>query len=434
MTNLTFYQELCDETLDFAESYENLQSRKLILTGVKRVSNLIDQLTIPHRIQRRSINAIGTLIKWVAGNPDHNDYEEMLFKVNQLIESENDQRRINSELSDKILEMTLKINNLIEDRETRLEFLLQRTKHMYEDLQNAIMSLNLARLKIVNLALLTHDETLQIINNDKNDVIIGDIVMNSKINVFLTNDLLIFAIEYPLIKMTCNHYFAKPVIHENKIIKIKNEHVGYCLGIYKNLILCNKTLDYYFCRISYEQDCFNNLILNSSSICNTTTPNSKPIEQIDDGIVLINNAEVIVTEENHIPIKINGTYLITFDSNVTINNMTFENNRGKIIELAKRQRPHQVTYAYHEPSQEDALDILHIQNARKISKLQYETGCQTAIITAIGVLIIILTIFKCYKICQNRTMNIDDEQQKYSEFRAKVESEKQRIRNQEVSN
>lgn len=78
------------------EKYKQIEYRSFGRTqqdiiNENRISNLIEQ-TISHSIQKRSINILGTIIKFITGTPDHDDLIEIKTHLNEIIENNNQQR------------------------------------------------------------------------------------------------------------------------------------------------------------------------------------------------------------------------------------------------------------------------------------------------------------------------------------------------------
>lgn len=75
------------------------------------ISHILKTLQIPAR-HSRSINFLGSALKYVAGTPDRDDYDILLTKQKFLIENNNKQNTINSALQNKIIEIANTINQL----------------------------------------------------------------------------------------------------------------------------------------------------------------------------------------------------------------------------------------------------------------------------------------------------------------------------------
>lgn len=64
------------------------------ITTILKTNNMIEQLK-EHKITKRSIDFLGKIIKYVYGNPDHDDLIAITSTLNKLIEMNNKQIIIN---------------------------------------------------------------------------------------------------------------------------------------------------------------------------------------------------------------------------------------------------------------------------------------------------------------------------------------------------
>lgn len=85
---LTPYQNILN-------SKYNLDSNPEMKILHQKIEILIKQINPVNRF-RRGLNALGTILKWITGTPDHDDEVEIQTRINQLIEGHNKQKIINS--------------------------------------------------------------------------------------------------------------------------------------------------------------------------------------------------------------------------------------------------------------------------------------------------------------------------------------------------
>lgn len=83
----------------------------MVVEQCSEIKRIISTLQVT-KCFARAIDFLGSALKFVAGTPDHDDYELLLTKQNMLIENGNRQTSINSAIQDKINEMTNSINIL----------------------------------------------------------------------------------------------------------------------------------------------------------------------------------------------------------------------------------------------------------------------------------------------------------------------------------
>ena len=114
-----------------------------------------------------------TAIKIIAGTPDFDDFQESKFQQNKLIDANNRQIEINTKISQQIGKLTSTVNSLISakkhteiDSEKLYETLLARNRITINNLQNLILSISLAKVNIVDPAILDDYEINGMVKND----------------------------------------------------------------------------------------------------------------------------------------------------------------------------------------------------------------------------------------------------------------------------
>uniref|UniRef100_A0A0K8WA11 Retrovirus-related Env polyprotein from transposon gypsy n=1 Tax=Bactrocera latifrons TaxID=174628 RepID=A0A0K8WA11_BACLA len=108
---------------------------KPILTSlIKQSKNYLDRIRINSKV-RRSLDFIGSAWKWIAGNPDHADYNILMEKINNVLESNNRQLIINKLTNAKINEVidnTNKISKVVKEKEEVANDLILQIKFKLE--------------------------------------------------------------------------------------------------------------------------------------------------------------------------------------------------------------------------------------------------------------------------------------------------------------
>lgn len=74
-----------------------------------------------------------------------------------------------------------------------------------------------------------------------------------------------------------------------------------------------------FCKIANKTTCAQELVSGTIAHCETQFNQLEPVVEIDDGLVIVNDATVIIKETNDMEKRINGTYLLTFENTIHIN-------------------------------------------------------------------------------------------------------------------
>ena len=140
-TNLTLYDSIIDETIKLTEIFPKTHMKKILENNIDQIDTPLSTLRTHHR-QARSINFIGTTIK---GTPDFDDFQEVKFHQNQLIEPHNRQIEINTIINQQMQTLTSTINSIISSKklneiysEKLYETLLARNRITISNLQNLI--------------------------------------------------------------------------------------------------------------------------------------------------------------------------------------------------------------------------------------------------------------------------------------------------------
>lgn len=335
-TNLTEYREIVNENEDYLNKQTDTTWRHSILKQqTDEISHIIKTLEIPRRIAR-SINILGSALKIIAGTPDHDDYELLSTKTNMLIENGNRQTNINSVLQDRINVITNQINilrnnfqNNLATNESKLgmlsQFLINRNYHIINHLKTISLSIILARSNIINPLLLDDIEIKHIIDLDKMPISINNLFTVTKIKVFQSNDVIRYILKIPQVENFCELVTVYPVIQKNKIIRLDTNQAAKCENYTQPLTACNLTSTFNICRPSFSK-CISQILNHDKATCPTeTTHHLPPIQEIKDGIIILNNVpETNITEQHTITVK--GTFLLLFNKQIQINNTLYKSN------------------------------------------------------------------------------------------------------------
>lgn len=93
---------MLQESIDFISKFADAPMyRDILKLQHEEIAHILRTLEIPRR-HVRSLDFLGSALKFIAGNPDHDDYELLLTKQHFLIENNNKQNKINSVLEQQI--------------------------------------------------------------------------------------------------------------------------------------------------------------------------------------------------------------------------------------------------------------------------------------------------------------------------------------------
>jgi hypothetical protein len=362
---------------------------------------------------KRSIDIIGKTWKWIAGNPDHEDFEIIESKINNVLKNNNNQVIINNiqnERINNITNITNKILSLIQ-KENRfsdqIAYQLQyRLKLIKEELINIRYAIHWAKLGIINSLILSKKEikiTLETLDKENIPYNTPEEALDFATIKIISSTSLLFYITY--IPLTTKEIYSKLLLKSIKRKNIVNEILfdnilknnENIFGIKKicksinNLTICNQNniVDI------KNSTCIPNMLKSLNSSCNVINNQHIPtIDEISQGILLLNQFNGIVEIEK-IPHHLNGTFLIKFHNcTVTANGQLF---------ISKEQSYLQVLPAILQPStsQKELRELLslemmkeiQINNTKTIALLQTEKNLhQTISYSLITTTLIILSI------------------------------------------
>lgn len=348
----------------------------------ERCKEYLEQLTI-HR-NKRSINFLGSVIKFVAGTPDHDDMVLVQQKLNELAENNNRLSIVNSKLK-KNLEW---ITGYSAERNVEIIF-----EWLATELAQVIHTINLAKNGILNTAALNLEEINQIIKDEaKFDAPLMEILEQATFKILQVDSVYIMLIKYPIIDKKCMLYNVKPIELEMGKLKLE-EFVVNCEKQYITVRDCKKYITTNICKYS-EHTCTEKLLNGIKANCTIVREHMHEIDEIDNGKLLIHGTHTV----NNITKK--GTFLILYNDSVLIDNQNFTNDKKLISDYLQRNRP----------SQYDIFDIiksenklLQIPDLTIIEKIPIEIETHPIKSTLLIISIIIITIILIHyaiKICK----------------------------------
>ena len=132
---------------------KNNQFTSLIEDKFVQIENSLKTL-LPIRRQKRW-NTIGTVWKIIAGTPDANDLAMINSSINNLVENNNAQLKINLELNQHMKELTFRTKESIllfnsKSAEIHAIKIFLNLKYLAEKLENIVDSIKLAKVGILN--------------------------------------------------------------------------------------------------------------------------------------------------------------------------------------------------------------------------------------------------------------------------------------------
>lgn len=297
-----------------------------------------------HRIRRW--DTIGTTWKWIAGNPDAQDLRIINGTLNELIEENNTQYRVNAQIGQRIEELTNKINQIIEKTQSN-QILLNEidmiTTILNIDIVNRILigiqeAILFSKVHIANTRILSMKEINLIktmLNNQGVQIELPDEALSFVTPKIVTSkDTLLYILHVPQLETeesTIIRIF--PLTNNNLSIK---DYPSFIIKHGKQLWTTSKPEEYVqlttFIR-SYEDSCIYPLIMGTKTDCTTTTDNTTSVQLITNNKLLITNAFNTQLKSNCGPDdrNLSGNFVVSF-SNCTVNFLQQNFTSAEIID------------------------------------------------------------------------------------------------------
>jgi Gypsy protein/Baculovirus F protein len=322
---------------DVIKNHPEFQYLRYELTQIEE--SVID---LKPKKQKRSIDILGTAIKYIAGNPDHEDYKIMKNKINNVINTHNNQVTINRKQNERIEQITDITNQILNFIHSNNKFndqlasqIRYQLKLVKEDLSNIKQSIHWATKEVVNSQILSKQEIMEILETLEKDRIpyktVEEALNFAKVTVFSNPSYVIFVINIPLTNTdTYSKLLLKPIKNKNIVNEILYENIllneNDIFGIKKscktinNITICNQNQV-----ISLNNStCISKLLKSLKSTCNIiNNQHLATVEEISPGIILLNQFDGMVEIDN-VSHLLNGTFLIKFyNTTIKINGEAF---------------------------------------------------------------------------------------------------------------
>ncbi len=373
-----------------ATSEKLLQDHLVTKEIIKRRCNEITKsllLLAPTTRQRRAIAWIGSAWKWVAGNPDQHDFEVMESHVNDIIDNNNKQVKINNEFQNKINTLTAKYLDWQSGKSTEDDmklYLVEELNQIQRTIDNIFATIHLAKTNVVNQALLDEETIRQVKiwadTNDLTSLAQAQTLDFAKISVAITKDKLISIMSFPTLEKGNYEYsIIKAVTHGKLTINLKtNRIVTNETHTFAAQNPCIKVNGIFVCQENNLTDlegdeCVPNILKQANATCDFfNTHTSNEITEIEDGILLLNNYNGTITSSCAEPTMIKGTFIIKI-SNCTIQlGNRIYHNQDKVVALVEDSKFHRspALGKIDNKLSLEYLEDLHINNTKQIRRLE----------------------------------------------------------------
>lgn len=326
------------------------QNKDIINYYLAQVQERLTELKGISNKKKRSIDWIGSAWKWVAGNPDATDWNEVLKTQNAIITNNNEQYKINTQLLNATNEVVQRTNELVSrmneiGKGNEAERIGQGTINQVLVLKDAIDDIvracQMAKSGIVNTNLLDRTEIEEIITEMETLPYSNAIeaIEYGEPTIYTNGTLLLYIVSIPKLKKDFYHrLIVRPAIKSNKQIELQfneilisqNETFGVrspCLYI-NNITVCRKS------SLSQlpEESCVPRLLKGGTANCQYRTVKAQIVEMITSDMVFLTNFIGVISTRDHSEL-LNGTYLIQlFNETILLGNETFSSTSISTIQ------------------------------------------------------------------------------------------------------
>lgn len=325
---------------------------------------------------KRSLDFLGTGIKFIAGNPDKKDLINIETNINDIIKNNNQQSVINSKLQKEIEN----IQNSIGDNEFILEAILRETKEL-------ILTIDLAKKGILNTMALNMKNLKAIMMKEKTNLPLINILEYSRFYVTKTKNLIILIIQYPVIIKKCNHYDITPLAFKKGKLMLEKQ-ISICSGTYTNVKECKLFLNQYICKIKKDDNCTIRILKQlTNTKCNIIQEENEEIIEVSPGNVIISGTNTINHE------TVSGTFLITYNKTIEINSQIFNNYKYQVKNFIKSYQTEEFEILETYYTEKEKLEFSNIKILTNLTIPIEENPIFSALIIFIIVAIIIISFY-----------------------------------------
>lgn len=423
-TNLTEYEDVITENEKLIKNLSDSREVSMVREQTREIERILETLR-RHRRSARSIDILGSALKFVAGTPDHNDLNSLETRIDLLTQNNDKQFIINSAIQDRINELTEKINTIQNYEHTHntikqddlilFETIVMRNGEIISFLNNLALAIVLAKENIVHPAILDNINFENFgtkFESETAPVSVNDILSVSNVTVLQNNSIIFYIIKFPVIENFCEFIKIFPVIHNNTIIKLEVDQAAECLDSILPVSQCIDMKTLKICRETINT-CLSEVLNSNSASCRTQSADNIPkIVRASDGAIILNNVQETSISEGE-TIKARGTLLVTFTTNVMINGSRYERPTA----LKSKTIPHPPkTLNIRNIGHEDLITLpyihkLNLENINHIEKLKRASSVQTIALALLAVLVpfvVWLGYHLQHKCKRNTTLDIDN--------------------------
>lgn len=348
--NLSSYQYHIKNLRNLFDEIKTNQFSTLIVEEFEQIDNILNTLISTKRAKRW--DSLGTVWKFIAGSPDADDLRLINSSLNDLIQNNNAQVKINRELNLQMKEFVFKTTQAISlfnlrAIESHSINIFLNLKYLHQKLEQIVDSISFAKIGILNRKILSPGEIQVLVEKLNNENVtthsVTEVLSYAETSVATNNKEVALFIKLPKLD---TRVFRKiriyPIHHNHRQIHITRQtYLTYDSEIYSVASL-NPTI-FSMNELTLEKStCISELLNGKPARCNfTINPTQEQIIAVDNKNLIINydknftlSTDCGITDRN-----LSGPFLISFEScKVSIDNYTYS-SIVQNLEVAPLQIP-----------------------------------------------------------------------------------------------
>ncbi|XP_054747149.1 uncharacterized protein LOC129252967 [Anastrepha obliqua] len=290
---------------------------------------------------KRSINWIGSAWKWIAGSPDALDWDEILRSQNEIIDNNNLQYKVNSEIFKKTEELLQVVNGIatatndVLGRTHQAKF-SQEIQHklmiLKDDVSELIRACQMAKAGVANSNLLNKEEINSLISEIEvlpySNVV--EAIEYSEPSIYTNGTLLLYVLSMPKVAQTrFNHLITRSILKDGHRVDLKyktiliNKQLTYgiknsCLHLATAMVCKQEALD-----LLSEDECLPRLLKGGQTSCRYVIGTETTVEVLKEDTIFLDNFNSSIWS-GKIPKHLSGSYILQMENEtITINNQTY---------------------------------------------------------------------------------------------------------------
>lgn len=336
--NLTSYQYHINNIRNMFDEINTNQFSTLIIEEFQNIENVLKSLISTRRVKRW--DSLGSGWKFIAGSPDANDLRIINSSLNDLIQNNNAQVKINRELNLQMKEFVLKTSqaiSLFNSRSSEIHSIniFLNLKYLHDKLEQIVDSINFAKIGILNKKILSSAEIQVLVQKLSNENVtthsITEALSYAESSVATNSKEVALLIKMPkLDPRVFRKVHIYPIHHNQKQIHttrktfLMHSNEIYAVDSLKPTIFNMNDLS------PEKSSCISELLNGKPARCNFT------LNSIQDEIIAIDSNNVIINYNRNFTISSNcgisnrnlsGPFLVSFEScEISIDNRTYSSS------------------------------------------------------------------------------------------------------------